>query len=684
MFCLSVIFVILSSYITLSILLSKKDNENGGRTGFLYFLLIAFSQIVLSFEILSLFKAISPNFFLICNAVFLLISIIVLFIKNKNLYFFDGELKKILSALKRDKALKFLSVCFIFFCIFQLIRIFCFPVVFGDSLAYYLPRCTAWIQFGSIAHFVTPDTRELIMPVNMEFLYTWVLLFLKKETGIAIFSFIGYLCAIYVIYNLLKELNFTVRRRLWAVFVFSSFALVIMEMVNPCADLFIGALILASIYLYIKSIKEDNKTALYFSSLAYALAVGTKTTAIIAIPSVFLIFCAINYIYNKKIINKRLAAFCGLFILNFLIFSSYNYILNIIQFSNPLSSREQIIINKFKGGIQGYTANVIKYLFVIFDMSGLPKFIKIEGLVEYWQSLVLSFFGTNIKAGTSTFFPGHFEFGNKMGMMHSALGLMGIFAFLPSLIYSIKRSIKNKKSKTALVMAVLAVSIIFNIFLFAGVMVFTSYNMRYLLTFAIISSPVTVYSYPISKHKFCKIFLCFIIFMYFIGFAHHKPVSYIIECVKQQKHVQRTTDDEENNVYEYFIRKAPVNIAIMNDQTKAPVYFMEKLRFYGFNINKILAENLDDYDLTDYDYIITNKEHTVSTNTVIYKERKKNKNLYAADCTYVVDKKGYPYMVECLIPFGYFKEKGFIRDEKYKGEKYIILKNINKQSHTNE
>lgn len=215
-------------------------------------------------------------------------------------------------------------------------------------------------------------------------------------------------------------------------------------------------------------------------------------------------------------------------------------------------------------------------------------------------------------------------------------------------------------------------------------MVFTSYNMRYLLTFAIIASPVIVYSYPFGRHKFWKIFLCIIMFMYFIGFAHHKPVSYIIECIKQQKTVQRTTEDEENNVYEYFIKKAPVNIAIMNDQTKAPVYFMEKLRFYGFYIDKILAENLEVYDLTNFDYIITNKETTVSTNTVIYKERKKNKNLYAADCTYVVDKKGHPYMVECLIPFGYFKEKGFIPDENYKGEKYIILKNINSKSHTNE
>lgn len=672
MFFISLFLVILSSYLILCIVKKREIDENG-HSGFIYFLLIAFAQIVLSFEVLSVFGKISQSNFLLINFLFF-ISSIILFIKDGNPYYINNkELNKIKTALKRDKALMFLNVCFIFFCIFQLIRIFCFPVVFGDSLAYYLPRCTSWIQNGSINHFITPDSREIIMPVNMDFLYTWILLFRKSETGIAIFSFIGYLGTINVVYNLLKELKFSIRRRLWAVYVFSSFALVIMEMVNPCADLFIGGLILASIYLFIKFLKYNNKPAIYFSSLAYALAIGTKTTAIIAIPSVFCILCASNYIYKKEIIGKNIFIFSFLFIINFMIFSSYNYILNYLQYLNPVSCPEQIVINKFTGGFKGYIANVIKYIYTILDMSGLPKFIDLNGLVKYWQSLTLSLFGTNINAGTSNVFPGYFEFGNKMGMMHSSLGVMGILAYFPSLIYSFKRYIFNKPSQTTFIMAILGGSILFNILLFSGVMVFTSYNMRYILTFAIISSPVIAYSYPVRKHIYCKIFLCLIMFMYFICFAHHKPVSYIISCIKEGKIIQNNTDDEENNIYEYFIQKGPKNIAIMISQLKSPVYFIEKLRFHGFHIEKILAENIDVYDLSKYDYIITNESRTISTNTVIYEERKKSNRLYESECVYTVNKEKKPYIVECIVPFEYLKEKNFVKDKNYTNDKYTIL-----------
>ena len=559
MFIASVLTVLLSSYLLLSAFFTKTEKSvndlpdncisSKGRTGLIYFLLIAFSQIILSFEILSLFKSISKNGFFIANIVFFIIALVVFLVTSGKLYKHEIDFRKVLYALEHDKSLIFIGVCFIFFCIFQLMRIFLFPVNFGDALAYYLPRCTEWIQNGSISHFITPDSRELIMPVNMEFLYTWFLLFRKSEIGIGIFSFIGYIGGIYVIYNLLRELNFSIKRCLWTVFVFSSFALVMIEMIKPCADLFIGSLILASIYLFIKALKNNDKKALFFSALSYALAAGTKTTAVIAIPSVFIIFCIISYLYQKSDFYKTLYKFCGLFLLNFLIFSAYNYILNMIQFSNPISNPEQLALNEFTDGIKGYTANIVKYTFAIFDTSGLPKFIQINPLIEYWQSLLLSFFGTNIKAGTSNYFAGNFELGNKMSIMHSALGVTGLLIFLPSLIYSVKRVIRSK-SKESIIMASLALSLIFNILLFSRTMVFTSYNMRYILTFAVIASPVTAYSYPLNKHKLCKLFLCMLLFMYLVGFSHQKPAAYMLKCINQHKIINNTVTND-NYIYEY-------------------------------------------------------------------------------------------------------------------------------------
>ncbi|MCD7780198.1 MAG: hypothetical protein LUH05_05950, partial [Candidatus Gastranaerophilales bacterium] len=444
----------------------------------------------------------------------------------------------------------FLSVCFILFLIFQLIRALYFPITFGDALTYYLPRCTSWIQNGSISHFVTPDSRELIMPVNMEFLYTWLLLFTKSEQGCAVFSYIGFLTAVYVLYNFIKETGFIVRRSLWSVFIFSSFALVSIEMYTPSADLFIGALILSCIYLYIKAVKYNDKTSLYFASLSYALAIGTKTTALIALPSVLILILIFTYLFKKDNFKRYILTFTGLFILNFLIFSSYNYILNIIQFSNPVSNSEQLLLNQFRGGFKGWLCNLIKYTFAIFDISGIPDFIKYNGFITYIQSLVLGLIGETDKSYTSPYFNRYFLFNSDFSFMSSARGIMGLFAFLPSMIKAVKKYIRNKTSKKSIIMAALVLSLILNIIIFARAMVFTQFNMRYLLTFVVIASPIIAYSYIYKKKSFFKIFMCIIMFIYLAVIPHRMPVSYIINK-KIDIAIVNATD--EFYIYNYFI-----------------------------------------------------------------------------------------------------------------------------------
>lgn len=666
MFLFSFIAVTISSYLIVSVLNKKNKNIES----FLYILLIAFSQIVLSFELLSLFKAISKNGVLICNLVFLIVSIL-LFIKTKAKFyvpFIKEELCKIKFVLKRDKTLSFLCICFVIFLISQLIIALFFPIMFGDALTYYLPRCTAWIQNGSINHYITPDTRELIMPVNMEFLYTWLLLFTKNETGCGVFSYIGYLGAIWSIWELLKELSFTVRRRLWSIFVFSSFALVSIEMYTPSADLFIGSLILCGIYLFIKSAKYNDKICLYFSSLSFALAAGTKTTAIIAIPSIFLVIFIISFLYKRETIKKYILKFMCLFLINFIIFASYNYILNIIQFSNPISCSEQMLLNQFRGGFKGWLCNLIKYCFAIFDTSGIKDFINFNGFITYLQSVSLGLIGETDKSYTSAYFKRYFEFNSQMSIIQSALGIMGLFAFLPSLIKSIKLYLKNKLQTRKIILAILTTSLIFNILLFARIMVFTQFNMRYMLTFVIIAAPILTYSY-IKKNNFYKLLLCLFIFIYFI----------IIPVLTTKSSISIKSD--EIDIYNYIITQKKKNIGLIVSQVNTPNYFIEKMRLHDYKIEKLLLENIQEYNLSKYDYIITNKEMVSSTNIIRFKERMNYPELFINQCIYTDYRQAYiyntdtkPAMVNCEIPFDYIYNNKFFPIYDLPLTKYVILK----------
>ena len=211
-------------------------------------------------------------------------------------------------------------------------------------------------------------------------------------------------------------------------------------------------------------------------------------------------------------------------------------------------------------------------------------------------------------------------------------------------------------------------------------MVFTSYNLRYLLTLVLISVPVVVYSYP-SK-KLCKIILCTIIFIYMIISVHQQPVSYIIQCFKENKIVKLRENNEETAVYNYFIQKPPVKIALIAEQNKNPMYYIEKLKLFNFSMEKILIENIEDYKLEKYNYIITAKEDTASNYVVKFKERMTNPDKYIAKCLYSDNKptpiydiaeNKIPVYVECDVPYQYLKEKGFKKDESIETNKYTIL-----------
>ena len=121
MFILSVLFVLFSSYFFLSILDKKIKFKNN--LGFIFFILLLFCQIIISFEFLSLFKLISKTSFIIINIVFFVISLF-LWLKNERYIYIPNikeEFIKIKKALKKDKLLMFVAFCFIVFFVSMLI-----------------------------------------------------------------------------------------------------------------------------------------------------------------------------------------------------------------------------------------------------------------------------------------------------------------------------------------------------------------------------------------------------------------------------------------------------------------------------------------------------------------------------------------------------------------------------------
>ncbi len=682
MFLISIILIVISSYLITSLFYKNEEKNNWG---IIYILLIMFAQIILSFEILSLLSLIDKIPFLVCNFVIFLISAFIWGIKDFPLFKFGfiGESKKIYKALKRDKLLFFTALCFIVLIVSGYLTVQYHPIIFGDALSYYLPRATAWIQNGNINHFVTPDARELIMPVNLDILYMMHLMFTKSEYGVAIYSYISFISLLYVVYNFLGEFGFSRRKRLWSIFTIASFIVIAVMAYTPCADVLIGTLLLTSLYLFFAYLKYDKKTPLYFSTLAAALAFGTKTTSIIAFPSVFILLIIMIYLFKKNKIKEGLGLYLLLLFINFMIFSSYNYILNIIQFSNPVSNSEYLMINKFRGGIKGYLCNLIKYIFIFFDASAIKDIDFYHRFIAETQEKVLGLIGENSASYMSDFFNEPFLFGYSFSVAKCGLGVMGILAFIPSLFCALKKGLKKSASPKIKFLAALALSLIFNVLLFSRVMVYTKFNFRYIVTFIVIAIPIVVFSYIKSNKNLYKYIMIFFLFIYLLAVSHKEMSSIFLfyhnykKLHPEVKNIQSvmTIEGEEPFIFNYFIQKNRSKIAMLSNKNSEAIYHIVKLRLFGFNVDRLFTENITDFKIDRYNYIILPKEPAASSNLL------RNNPGY---CSYL-DWEKHQLTIEddlknaamslCLIPMPFFYENGFVEDKDAPDfNNYIILK----------
>ena len=138
---------------------------------------------------------------------------------------------------------------------------------------------------ASLNHYETADIRNLTFPINSEILYMWVILFTKKQLFLGAFSFVGYILSLIGGFQIFKFIGLSFRKTLWSFFILSSFASVIVIVSGTETDLIVAGLVISSIYLFIEGLKYKSDSSIFMSALAYSLAIGVKTPAILCVPT---------------------------------------------------------------------------------------------------------------------------------------------------------------------------------------------------------------------------------------------------------------------------------------------------------------------------------------------------------------------------------------------------------------
>lgn len=631
LFIISFLLVFVSSYFITSIIAPKKSI-----LGFIYLSLIAFAQIVLTFEILSLFSAIKEFWVLGFNILFLTISVHFWNKNSRPLWSLgcDEFRNRLLNSLKLDKSLMWLYVGFLTFIIVTLILCALLPITNADAHGYHVARSVFWVLQGNLNHFDVADIRDLCLPINSEILYSWVLLFVKKDVFLGFFSFTGYLLSIIAVYNILGLLGYCTRRKLWVIFILSSFASVIVQASSTETDIIIAGLVSSSILLFWYALKNDKKVPIFMASLAYALAIGTKTTSIIAIPGTGLFLLALCLYFKKY---KPLIMFLGFGIINFLIFSAYNYILNYIQFSNFMGPSSFIVVSKNYYGIKGAISNFIKYIFMFIDFTGFRWGDYITTNVMNLRTSILNFLHIGyIKDGlyTTPFVINHYLLEPVMGA-----GILGFLVYLPSIIWSIIKPAFQPKFKKNWFIFAFAILFITNILIMSYLLAYMSFSTRFVMSFIVISAPVLVNSYLSNKNPLKYIIIAFSLFYLICVSTHlwarpfskigkiliaHPSLTYLREialCKNFDKDPKYTNGI---CILTERIKKSfpPDTRILVFANTADGIFLLKSLEFYGYNIDMRTLEDASKINFDKYNLVITTNAGQIATFIKDYQQRK--------------------------------------------------------------
>lgn len=687
LFLISFILVFLSSYFITSVIAPKKSI-----LGLIYLFLIAFAQLVLTFEILSLFTAINEICVLIANVLFLTGSAIFWDKQSRPIWSLECKnfRNRVNNSLKLDKSLMWLYVGFCTFIISALILCLIMPITNADAQSYHFARSVFWVLQGSLNHFEVADIRNLCLPINSEILYSWVLLFAKKDVFVGFFSFVGYLMSIVSIYNILGYLGYCTRKKLWVIFILSSFASVIVQASGTETDIIVAGLVSSSICLFWYALKNNKMIPVFMAALAYALAIGTKTPAIIAIPGVGLFMLALCFYYKRF---KQLAWFLGFGLINFLIFASFNYILNYIQFSNFMGPESFMVVSKNYFGIKGLYANFIKYFFMFFDFTGFrwsdyfgPSIVALRnGILDY---LHLSYVHDGLY--TATYKVNRMLLEPLMGA-----GVLGFLAFLPCVISGILKPIFEFKSKKTWFVFGFAALFVVNIMTLSYVLAYMAYNVRFVMFLIVLSSPILVYSYLSKKNLFKYIMILFAMF-YLIGVSTHlwpRPLArigkilvmdpsishlrYRAMCEDYEK-IPATSNSVCILVNEIKKNYSKDNKILVFMNTGETIAMLKELEFDGYKVDFRTMENVHNIDFPKYNMIITTMKGQASTLISAYERRKNDykivngkvllTKLELVPCIYVQnpiltrikgEENSYPFQVRCGLSNEFFKRSTF-------------------------
>ncbi len=209
-----------------------------------------------------------------------------------------------------------------------------------DSMTYHLSRVGYWLQFDSALHWDNGTVRQLHSPPNGEMLQGSTMLMSggdRLAASVQWLALVGLWAATFVT---ARELRFDRPSALFAASLFVVLPQPILQAVTTQNDLLTSFFIVAAIAFGLRGLRDRSFGELAIFALALGVAVGTKGTALVAVPWIALVLLVAAWRARP---GRALAlGAVGLAVLAVGALGSFNYVLNQDATGSPFGELAEV------------------------------------------------------------------------------------------------------------------------------------------------------------------------------------------------------------------------------------------------------------------------------------------------------------------------------------------------------
>src|SRR5919201_1439873 len=263
--------------------------------------------------------------------------------------------------------------------LFQLFLVVVAPPNNWDSMTYHLARAAAWYQQHSVGYLHDANTERLnIFPPNAELAMLYTFAFVHGDRLAALPQFVAGLATLAGCYAISRRLGFSRSSSAFATLVLGSLSQVVLQATTTQNDLIVASFVVAAAVFVL----DGSRRGLALAGLAVGLAVGTKTTALFALP--LLAVLALATLRRRQIAELVAFATAGA-----LCFGSFGYAENLVHRHSLLGAGSEQ--NAFRAGLTpaSFAARLGDIFARFLDLSGFrPILHSGAGLVALLAILV--------------------------------------------------------------------------------------------------------------------------------------------------------------------------------------------------------------------------------------------------------------------------------------------------------